>query len=191
VSFPDLITSREAEARLAYPGLARRQARRVLAAGLAGPAMATRSAVLYQAEAVNDLTCWPVLTEAEVDVACPSGVFVARRDLDLMSPRAEVVQALREGWDLSPYTSAWIRAVCQQDGCLPFVATVGGFVALGAEITGVAQTADRQRRLDLRDAGEWFEMFRGARFPTGPGRDWVLRGSPCSSVSRSVGESPP
>ncbi|MDP2773444.1 MAG: hypothetical protein Q8O61_07780 [Nocardioides sp.] len=130
----------------------------------------------------------PLVHERAVDAVCPSGVFVARRDLDLRSPRAQQLADLRDGWDLSPWTRVWIRVVCGRDGWLPFVATVGGFVALGAEVTGVMPTSERQCRLELRDPGTWFETLRGARFPTGPGRDWVLRGSPCSSVSWSVGE---
>ncbi|GEP34589.1 hypothetical protein NSZ01_23570 [Nocardioides szechwanensis] len=152
---PDLISSREAETWL---GLARRQARRVLTAGLAGPPVVTPSAHLYRAADVGDLSRWPRV-------------------------------ALEEGWDLSVWTRLWIRIVCERDGWLPFVATVGGFVALGAEITAVAQTSPRRCRLELRDPGAWFETLRSTRFPTGPGRDWVLRGSPCSSRGSSEGPS--
>jgi hypothetical protein len=191
VPVPDLISSRAAEAKLGKVGLSRKQARRVLAAGFAGPPVVTLGALLYRAADVAALARWPLVDGTAVDAACPSGVFVARRDLDLAAGRAEQLEALREGWDLSSWTRVWIRVVCENDGRLPFVTTVAGFVALGAEIIGVALTGERQCRLELRDSGAWFEALRSTRFPTGPGRDWVLRGSPCSSVSRSVGESPP
>ena len=44
----------------------------------------------------------------------------------------------------------------------------------GAEITTVL-AAPEGYHLELRDAGPWFVTFRGRRFPTGPGRPWVLR----------------
>ena len=171
--------------------MGRKQARRLLAAGLAGPPVVTPTALLYRAVVVDDLTRWPLVDGTAVDAACPSGVFVARRNFDVMSPRRAQLGVLREGWDLSPWTRVWIRAVCARDGRLPFVATVAGFVVLGAEIIGVALAAERRCRLEFRDPGMWFDTLRSARFPTGPGRDWVLRGSPCTSVSRSVGESQP
>lgn len=184
---PDLISSRGAEAMLGEVGLARRQARRVLAAGLAGAPLVTPSALLYRTADVEALTRWPLLSVREVDAACPSGIFVARRDLDLTAPRTEQLDAVRDGWDLSPWTQIWIRVVCERDGGLPFVATVSGIVALGAEVAGVALVAERRCRLELRDPGAWFRTFRSARFPTGPGRDWVLRGSPWSADRPAVG----
>ena len=109
---------------------------------------------------------------------CPSGVFLARRQVDLAAPVEEQWAAVRDEWDLSPFTSVWIRVVCERDGFLPFVVTVAGFVAWGADVTAVWRVGVRRCRLDLRAPGAWYETFDGARFSSGPGRDWVLRGSP-------------
>ncbi|MEJ7796083.1 MAG: hypothetical protein WKF50_11060 [Nocardioides sp.] len=56
------------------------------------------------------------------------------------------------------------------------MATVCGFVVVGAEIIDARADADATTVLELRPAGGWFETFRERRLSTGPGRSWVIRG---------------
>ena len=55
-------------------------------------------------------------------------------------------------------------------GALPFVATVGGLVVLGADIVDTRGLSG----LVLEPPGPWFGVVDGRWLPTGPGRPWVL-----------------
>jgi hypothetical protein len=171
-----LISGRRAAARLEAAGLTNRQARRVLAAGFAGAPVRTSAALLFEQESVEALAAWPVLSDDLVAAALPGGAFVARRDVDLLPGAPDLVEALRGGWALSPLTAVWIRVRIGSHGHLPLVATVGGFVAGGAEITGLVTAGASGYRLDLRAPGPWFDALAGRRLPTGPGRPWVVLG---------------
>ena len=61
---------------------------------------------------------------------------------------------------------------------MPMVATVGGFVAVGADILDLraCSPAGARRDLVLAEPGQWFEHFRGRRLAVGPGRDFLLHG---------------
>lgn len=168
------MSGREAARLLACAGVGERQARQVLAAGLAGTPQRVSGALLYDDALVNQLVHSPYVDEAET--ACPWGLFVARRLVDVARPEDQRLASLASGWGLSTWTALRIRVLVADHGHLPLVATVGGFVTTGAEITGVHRAGPDEYHLTLRAADGWFEVFRGRRYPTGPGRPWVLQG---------------
>lgn len=174
------VSAREASEILAAAGLSRQQARRVLAAGLAGPGLKTRSATLYDEASVRDLLSRPCLGAIDLDPACREEMFVAR-----VSPAAAAggQEAVRSGWRLSPYARLRIRVRVDRDGFMPFVATVCGFVVLGANLVDArpdqrpdveANSTDERTVLDVEPPGAWFDTFRASRFVTGPGSPWTL-----------------
>jgi len=141
-----LVSAREAARILAEIGLSREQSRRVLHAGLAGPGTRTSGSILYDASRVRALLDWPHVDEGELADTCPGEVFVARfgpqRGLDLRRPRSDWLDAACCGWDLSMWTRVLLRHRARELGGVPFVGTVAGFVAFGAEIVGF--TLDRE-----------------------------------------------
>jgi hypothetical protein len=180
-----LITQRQSAAVLEEGGVARRQARDLLRAGFAGAAMRAGNVCLYDRDMVADLVSWPKLSLPGLDRLCPDGVFVARRAPDLTADRATQLASVSDGWQMSPWTRLWLRTTVEDGGPLPFVATVAGFVALGADITAVGITAVDisgvggtvpTTSFALAEPGGWFDGVRRRRVQTGPGRAWVLRG---------------
>lgn len=169
-----MISARSATGVLQSAGLGGRQARRVLDCGLAGPPLPTSAALLYDRDRVIELAGRPELDGATADAATPGGLFVARRDVDVLAPEGEQRATLRGGWGFSPLAALIVRVRVAQHGHVPLVATVGGFVVTGANILEVLGSSDGYH-LVLREPGPWFETFRARRFPTGPGRPWVLR----------------
>jgi hypothetical protein len=171
-----LISAREAAQILAATGLARERARRVLLAGFAGEGMRTRGSLLYDEARVRALLEWPTVDPSALDGACPSGIFVARvMDLRVMDMGTHPIADRM--WQLSPYARLQIRLAIETQGYLPFVATVCGFVASGANITAVWPSPSGSNdgsTLDLAEPGEWFEPFNNSRFVTGPGGVWLL-----------------
>jgi hypothetical protein len=138
-----------------------RQARRVLAAGLAGAPQRVPGMHLYDRERVSALLATTQITESELDARCPHGLFVARRTENLGS-----------GWRFSWWTCVWLRVRIERHGPFPLLATVGGFVVAAADILD-ATTAGT---LLLADAGTWSATLVRRRLVTGPGRDWWIRG---------------
>ena len=173
-----LITQRESAVVLEQGGVARRQARDLLTAGFAGAAVRAGNVCLYDRDTVADLASWPELSLPELDRLCPDGVFVARRAPDLTADRATQLASVSDGWQMSPWTRLWLRMRVEIVGPVPLVATVAGFVALGADITSVgtsAPTTAPTTALALAEPGAWFDGVRRRRVRTGPGRAWVLR----------------
>ncbi|RLV48909.1 hypothetical protein D9V37_09940 [Nocardioides mangrovicus] len=145
----------------------------MLASGLAGSPRRQGRALLYETHRVAALASRPVLGAATLRRECPRGWFVARRgEPARLATRADQLSALSEGWD---DVSFWTMFAMGYDldrsrGPFAFIATVGGCVYLGADLVGL-----QGRRLVLADPGPWFEVFRGTRLPTGPGRPWHIR----------------
>ena len=182
-----LISAREAARRLEEVGVTRRQTRRLIALGFAGAPVTTPSTVLVEEDRVAALADRPRLTGADLDRWFPHGVFVARRDVDLRppkspsspsSPPSRLLEQVRSGWEFSPYTGVWIRVLAGRHGHVPLVATTCGFVALGADITGVRAAGDGRYVLELTAPGDWFAGIGGARLVTARGRPWVLHRGP-------------
>jgi hypothetical protein len=167
-----LISGRESCALLAEAGVTRRQAQRVLAAGLAGDPVRTRSACLYDEADVRALVDTRVVSWREMSERCPYGFFIARRHVSAVADRAEQLAVVSTGWGaISPYRLLDLRMQLDAVGAIPFVATVAGFVVLGADIRGVWRGA-----LELGEPGGWFDDdLATARLPSGPGRPWVLQ----------------
>jgi hypothetical protein len=168
------LSSRQAAVELARVGLARDQARQVLATGLAGPGIRTAGALLYDEAKIHDLRRRPTARNADLDPRCRAGMFVTRgRHLDCSAPRSEQLASVCGGWRLSPFTVVLMQTRAERGQPLPFIATVGGFVILGAEIHGVRGTTTAAT-LDLGNPGPWFDAFRDKRFETGRGGPWIL-----------------
>ena len=168
-----LISARQAAERLGVQGVTRRQARELLSAGFAGDPVVTRGAHLYDADRVDELAGWTRLRWPDVMRACPHGLFVARRFVDVRTPRCEQLAAVRGEWRLSPWSALELRFRVERGGPVPLVATVCGHVALGAEIQHVRGDRTGRWQFGLEDPGLWFEGMSGHRLWTGPGRPWV------------------
>ena len=172
------LSGRQAADVLAGAGLCRRQARRGLAAGLAGDPVVTRGAHLFSEARVRELLDRPHVTPEELDSVGTSLLFLARRQVDVRAPLPDQLTVLAVGWDIGLTLSVLIRARARQEGWVPLVATVGGFVASGADILDLraCSPSGSRRNLVLREPGSWFDAFRGKRLPFGPGRDFLLHG---------------
>lgn len=126
-----------------------------------------------------------------LDPRCRRGMFVARvgpvvpptgagdpipRGVDLLAPESSRRETVSRPWRLTPLTRAclWARAVVE--GGVPFIATVSGFVAVGANLTDVERNdlPGRGARLVLEPPGTWFEPLRGGRFVTRAGGPWLV-----------------
>jgi len=173
-----LISGRQATTLLFEAGLTQRQARAVLASGLAGMPVPTPGAHLYDEETVLGLAARPCLGRQEVALACPGALFVARRWVDVLAAPEDRVRALTRQWDLGVRGANVSLAVhLHALGPVPFVATVCGFVVLGAEITRlVGEPGGTTYRMELGEPGAWFETLADRRVRLGPGRDYVLMG---------------
>jgi hypothetical protein len=166
-----LISAREACGLLTRDGVSRRAALRVLASGVAGEPVRTRSAVLYDQARVSELAARPSIQWGDAEEWSPAGLFVSRRDVPATASREEQLAALSTGWDsVSPWEWVVAHLQLQQRGPMAFVATVGGLVLLGADIVEMKGFST----LVLEDPGPWFDGVAGCWFPTGPGRPWVL-----------------
>ncbi|KQT92172.1 hypothetical protein ASG49_09485 [Marmoricola sp. Leaf446] len=172
---PTLVSTREALAVLRSAGVGARAADRVLAGGLAGAGVRTRSVLLHDLGRVRQLAERPVLAGRTITEHCPQGLFVARRDLPPELSRADQERWFAGGWG---EISGWVRLRLQLEiercGPRPFAACTGGFVTFGAEITRVRVGDGPVAAFDLAAPGSWFEVFDGARLRTGPGRPWVI-----------------
>jgi hypothetical protein len=157
------ISGRKAADLLAWAGLGERQARAVLAAGLAGDPVRAGGQLLYDAERIRALTEASVVSSDALAAACPDGLFVSRgRDLDGVT------------WGFSPWTAVWVRHRVVTAGCLAAVNTVGSFVVSCAEIVDVRRGPTGYHLTTRAARGAWSWTFAGARLITGPGRPWVL-----------------
>lgn len=164
-----LVSAREAAELFRKCGVSRRQAVLVLRSGLAGTPERTAGAHLYDRQRVEQLCGWPTLRADEVAQVGPVGAFVGRR---AVQPPV-TLHAVAAGWDISPWSRLSFRGWITQTGALPFICTVGGFVALGADLVGLTFEEDRSTRLELEPPGEWFGAVRGHRLLLGRGGPWV------------------
>ena len=137
--------------------------------------------MLFPADRVHALAGWPPVDLAEIVGLCPEGVYVSRigpgRPVDIGIPwKALVAELDLVPEELSPYTAAFLVTRLQKQGFLPWVATVGGFVAAGGDVIAVRPDRDGRPRFVLEEPGEWYDAFAGRRFETGPGRPWSIWG---------------
>jgi len=171
------ISEREAAARLGEVGLSRRQARLALGAGLADDPIRTSAATLYDAERVDTLVRRPVVDEGALAELCRGGVLVDRRIVDARRARGFGVDVVDE-IAISPWVALEIRLWVEKKGWFAYVATVCGFVVLGADITGLSPGTGTStgRRLLLEPPGPWFAACQGRRWQLGRGPSWLVRG---------------
>lgn len=172
---PKLVSTREALAVLRSAGVGAHAAQRVLATGLAGEPVRTRSVRLHEEPRVRELARRPVLPGRTIADHCPRGLFVARRDLPPGLTKEARERRAAAGWgDISPWVALRLQLEIERVGPRPFVACTGGFVTFGAEITQVRAGDGADPSFDLTVPGPWFGVFEGARLQTGPGRPWVI-----------------
>lgn len=188
------ISAREAARRIGERHLlSRDQARRVLNAGLAGPARRTPGELRYDVDRVEALLARPMCPYEALDRVRP---FIARlgraRSIDLRSTWTEQADVARRGWRLPPLTGVALRRL----GSLgpdrhPFVATLGGWVVLGAEIVGWSvddqPTPRRSAPLCsflLEEPGEWYDELSDTWLPLHNGAAWTLWGAPTMTPSK-------
>ncbi|MDN5896961.1 MAG: hypothetical protein L0H93_23425 [Nocardioides sp.] len=175
------ISERQASEILGEAGLSRRHARRALGWGLAGAGVVTRSAVLYDEDAVRALVRRPALTDEDLAEIFPTGVFVARLG---ETPEPGGLDLSAMSWDISVWARIRISLWIGKGGALPVLATVSGFVVDTAEATAVMSVprGDRHRglrqlspsQLSLAESGAWSAAVAETRVPTGPGAAWRL-----------------
>lgn len=175
---PALLTGRQAEARLATVGIARRQARQVLAAGLAGDPVRGQRALFYSRARVEELLGRPRLDRAAMETQAreqlPGGLLVLRRFVRGDAGADEARAMIGRGWDLGVYLPGLLRVWASLGAQVAVVVTVAGFVTTGFDLTGTQPDPDdpSRRRLLLDDPGEWFAAVRETRIDTGPGKAW-------------------
>ena len=159
----ELISGRKAADLLAWAGLGERQARAVLASGLAGDPIRAGGRLLYDADRIRGLADAAVVTRDDLAAACPDGLFVSRgRDLAGVP------------WAFSPWTAVWVRHRIVTTGHLAAVTTVGSFVVGWAEIVDLRRGPAGYNLVIRSACGAWPGTFADARLITGPGRPWVL-----------------
>ena len=96
------ISAREAAVILATEaGLSRERARRVLSCGLAGQPERVPTQLLHDSARVQALAMRPMVTDAEIDDACPTGLFWARRLVDVTEPVSRQREVIARGWNFS------------------------------------------------------------------------------------------
>ncbi|GAB3247734.1 hypothetical protein GCM10027448_10670 [Nocardioides dilutus] len=171
---PELVTGRQATALLAATGLARRHALRTLSAGLAGSPRQVPGAMLYERTAVEALVRRPCIDLADLDELCPQGAFVSRRLVDVRQDLSAQREQVAGHWRLNPFCAVALSLWANHGEPLAFVATVTGFVVLGAEILDTA-VDDSGWRLVLGPPGDWFESLDGRRLVLGQGGEWTIR----------------
>lgn len=191
------ITEREAARRLAERHLiSRDQARRVLIAGLAGPARRYGRASLYQEDHVGALLDRPMCCTATLDAVRPFIVRIGRRrSFDVTLPWERQAEVVRCHWYVPRITIVTMaaRSPLGPDR-QPFVATLGGFVVFGGDVTGstfdsgqVANLRSRNipyRSFDLERPGAWYDDLRDTWLPLHNGAAWTLWGAATTTPSR-------
>ena len=164
------MTTREAARIL---GTGREGAARVLASGLAGPALRCGRATLYPADTVRDLAARPAVDATALHHTFPDGLLVGRIDPRRGDPHGP--------WVVSPLRMVGLGWMAGRQGRTPLICTVQGFVLGAYEVTGhtwLPVRAPRERRviLDLADAGPWGASVLGRRLVTPPGHAvWTWR----------------
>ncbi|HEX3932550.1 MAG TPA: hypothetical protein VHW64_17780 [Nocardioides sp.] len=156
------------------------QARSLLRSGLAGSGVITDTGLYFDRDAVRALADRPWLDESAQQAACPAGAYIARLPRadppDLTRPWADVVDRLDRVPRMPAMTVALLDVSVSAGGRLPWVATLDGFVVVGADLLGLTVGDDGSNRFRLERPGEWFEVWRGARLRgSRGGRPWIVR----------------
>jgi hypothetical protein len=174
-----LLSVRAAADVLGAVGLTFEQTRLLLRSGIAGPGTHVGSARAYDAESVVSLVARPCLSASDLSCLAPRGLFVARLSrstrLDLTRPWREVADALSEQPAMPAMTRSLLAARITGYERMPWVATLFGFVVLGADAVAIsAETETGRTRFALEPPEEWWNTLAGSRLPTGRGRPGLL-----------------
>ncbi len=174
-----LLSVRDSADVLAAAGLTVEQTRLLLRTGVAGPGTRIGGAVAYDEDAVVGLATWPEIDASEVIRSSPGGVYVARlsRDatVDAGASWATAAESLRDQPSMTEMSRALLAARIAGHGRLPWLATMFGFVLLGADAVGVWSDLERGRTLfGLEPPGPWFGAVDGRRLRTRRGRPGLL-----------------
>jgi len=192
-----LITARQASSILQErAGVGRQQSRRILHAGLAGEATTGPTCLLFDEARVTALAERAQADQAELLSICPAGVFVLRlgrgREISTAKAWEEAAGVLAVQGEPGPMTRLHVRSYLAAFGRLPFVATVGGFPVLAADLVSLHAGAGDGVTLGLEEAGAWQSLLEGRRLSTSPGPPWLLMGPPpylgCAEAARERGE---
>jgi hypothetical protein len=172
-----MVTGRQAAELLREVLPTREHARLVLKAGLAGPAIDTSAALLYDAARVEELTMRPPVTAEEVATWGSFGAYVARlpraTPIDVSSAWEERAALVSTRPDMPTMSAALLDVRLGAAVRLPWVATLCGFVVLCADAVGARQD-DHGMAFDLLEPGAWAQDLDGRRLRTRPGRPWTL-----------------
>jgi hypothetical protein len=197
------ITGREAGRALSALGVDRESARRALLAGVAGPGERIGGLLLYDHARVEELVsrvgARPELDPGALDPICRRGVFTARvgprreeaspyrawKGADMTAPTSEQLDGVRLWWQLSTLTRVLLKSRVERDGYFPFLATVAGFVVVGADIVGLEPGRPEGTAFCLREPSPWFDTFRVARLPVTQGGPWQFW-SPQIAAARAL-----
>lgn len=186
------LSGRQAARILTFPplSLTERSARHVLACGLAGDPQIGGSTWLYDDTAITALRARPTVTPSQCAERFPNGIFVSRRRVDARWPLERRRTELARGWPIGAATQALLVVRIVQDGFLPFVATIGGFVVDGFDLTGLSPDHRGGHDFALAEPSSWFDELRGKRLPTGPGREWTMPGWEAPRKQRVAAHTP-
>lgn len=179
-----LITGRQAAHLLAARGVSRASVGHLLATGIAGPAVPTSSAQLYDGDAVADLAERPLVDPGTAAQVAPHGYLVARlprnRVVRTDAPWSELADVVAGPWRVDATVRLVLVARVSVGVRLPLVLTVAGFAVAGADITDVVASGEAEglTAFQVEPPREWFAAFRGRLCVTGRGRPTQLLGWP-------------
>lgn len=163
--------------------LGKNQARDVLRCGLVGPALRQGRTLLYEERRVRELMEWPRMSTAEAfDRSAGWRLILLRvaasRGLDLARSPEEQRRAIAGPWPIAGIATGIVRMELQR-GPVAVIATVGGFVAVTADLLGIAMPPDGpydQHHLELGPPGRLARGFARRRVIVPAGRSidpWV------------------
>lgn len=169
----ELLSQREAAWVLdAHHDLSRPRVTRLLATGIVGAPIRAGGALLYNESRVRRLAVRPLLSRRDVEARGLRRVIVLRRAVDLLADRATQEAQLTDGWNLNFLDCLGMKWKIEAAGPIPVVASVSGFVILGAELTGFTRSSmapGKRVRLVVREPGSWFDPLRETRLDLVPG----------------------
>jgi hypothetical protein len=175
-----LISARESSRILGGDGLSRQQSRRVLLTGLAGPAVRTGAALLYDEHCVQLLARWQAIGHQDLLDACPGGVLVVRLGPGEEQDSSWDWERRAETVRLQPAVgfAAWLQvnALLAVSGRLACVVTVCGYPVLTADLVSFRGVGD-QVDLGLERPGTWASLLHERRLVTSPGPRWLVLGA--------------
>lgn len=175
-----LITVRGAALVLEPAGLNFDRTRMLLATGVAGAGIRTTGGTLYDEDRVRALAGRTCLEKDEIAAACPGGILVGRvargRSVDVTDGGAAAGArgSVRGPWRIPLLSRILLRHLAETGRPMPMVATVSGFILVGAEVVGFDRVAAGYATLQLGEPGAWFEAVRDRRWLAGRGGPALL-----------------